>query len=221
MENNKSYHDWLFEESEEEKNIHAEIDAEQARHEATEECARHKNKLDELFKKLIEASKRRRQNGRAKARERKLIREPKKVDLEAFKRENEERYRKQFEGYPEPLKAAITAYNNLDEEAKKVFQRDTWAYHNEYDDYQNPQTTKKDLCDLLEILVQTTIDFIDERGLKDIDAIGFSADALQVSAKHGEWTPATDASIHAYGMDTVKGSDGREYTVEKRIGEYM
>ena len=161
MENNKSYHDWLFEESEEEKKIHAEIEAEQERHEKTEEYARHHNKLDELFKKLIEASKKRRENGRAKARERKLIREPKKVDLEAFKRENEERYRKQFEGYPEPLKAAITAYNNLDEEAKKVFQRDTWVYHNEYDEYPNPQTTKKDLCDLLEILVQTTIDFID------------------------------------------------------------
>lgn len=221
MENNKSYHDWLFEESEEEKEIHRQLDAEQKRYEKTEEFLKHEATLSELLAKLVEAGKRRRENAKVEARKHRVRREPKKVDMEAFKRENEERYRKKFEGYPEPLKEAITAYNKLDDAAKKVFQHDTWAYHPDYDTYQNPKTTKKDLSDLLEILVQTTIDFIDERGLDDIYSIGFGADSLQESRKFGEWTPATDADIHANGLGKIKGSDGKEYTVVQLIGEYM
>jgi len=86
---------------------------------------------------------------------------------------------------------------------------------------ENPQTTQQDIKELLEILVQTTIDFIKERGLKDLDAVGFSADSLQESSKYSEWTPATDASIRVYGQEKKVGSDGNEYYVENLIGEYM
>ena len=74
---------------------------------------------------------------------------------------------------------------------------------------------------LLEILVQTTIDFINERGLTDIYSVGFGADDLQGSAKFGEWEPCTDASIHVTGIGKEKSKDGHEYSVCQRIGEYM
>ena len=221
MEENKSYHDWLFEESEEETKIHEEINDVSDRFHQTKEYVQFTETLDSLFDKLIEAGKKRRENGKTEARKRGLRHEPKKVDLTEFKRKNEESYQKKFEGYPEPLKAAITAYNALDDGAKRVFQHDTWAYHHEYDKYENPQTTKEDLKDLLEILVQTTLDFINERGLKDIDAIGFGADSLQESAKRGEWTSSTDANIYATGMGKMKAKNGKEYAVTRLIGEYM
>lgn len=221
MEKNKSYHDWLFEESEEEKEIRKQLDEERDRYEKNEEFIKHSKILDDLFDKLTEAGKRRREKGKEEARRHRVHREPKKIDMEEFKRKNEEEHRKKFESYPEPLKQAITAYNDLDEQAKKVFQHETWVYHPDYDNYPNPQTKKEDLRDLLEILVQTTIDFINERGLKDIDSVGFGADSLQESARRGEWTPATDANVYANGYGKMKGSDGKEYCVLQRIGEYM
>ena len=75
--------------------------------------------------------------------------------------------------------------------------------------------------ELLEILVQTTIDFINERGLTDIYSVGFGADDLQGSAKFGEWEPCTDASIHVTGLGKEKGKDGHEYSVCQNIGSYM
>ena len=75
--------------------------------------------------------------------------------------------------------------------------------------------------ELLEILVQATIDFINERGLTDIYSVGFGADDLQGSAKFGEWEPCTDASIYVTGIGKEKSKDGHEYSVCQRIGEYM
>ena len=220
MKDKKTYYDWLFEESEEEKEIHSLLDQERERYESTEAYKEHQRTLDTLLDELVKAGKRRRE----KAKEHRPSRnkaKPVKVDMEAFRRENEQRYQEKFKTYPEALQRAITAYNELDETQKKVFARDTWVYHSEHDQFENPQTTKQDIRELLDILVQTTIDFIMERGLKDIDSVGFGADSLQESARFGEWTPATDASIHVYGMGYETSKDGTKYAVEKKIGDYM
>ena len=138
-----------------------------------------------------------------------------------WKAEQEEIHRQKFESYPENLKALIKAYEGLDDAQKKVFGQETLCHHSPYDDYKNPQTTKEDLGELLEILIQDTIDFIKERGLKDIDGIGFGVDGLQSSAKYGEWTPSSDANIYATGIGTMKGTDGDEYKVIQNIGELL
>ena len=220
MEDNMTYYERLFTRSEEEERIDAELDAERKRFEETEEYKEHTRKTRELLDDLIEAGKRRRKEAeqyKPSRRRGKL----KRVDPEVWKAEQKKIYEERFAGYPKELQDAINAFNALDENEKKAFCNDTWCWHPDYDDYENPQTTENDLKELLEILVQTTIDFINERGLKDIDAIGFSADSLQESAKWGEWVSATDASVHATGLGKEKGRNGEEYTVVKRIGEYM
>lgn len=221
MAKEKTYYDYLFTKSEEEEQIQAELDAERERYENTEEYKEHAKRLDDILDRLIEAGQRRRKEAeKYKPARRRTA--PKKIDMEAFKAEQEEKRKKEFESYPEELKTAINAYNALDENEKRKFASDTFVRHwTDYDDYENPQTTKEDLSELLEILVQTSIDFIRERGLKDIDAIGFSADSLQESSRWGEWTPATDASVYVTGLGVEKGKDGKEYTVVKKIGEYM
>lgn len=219
-EKEKTYYDWLFTRSKEEEEIQAEIDAEQKWYERQPVYKQHQKNVQQLLDKLIAAGEKRRKGAeqyKPSRRKGKL----KRVDPEVWKAEQKKIYDERFAGYPKELQDAINAYKALDENEKRKFASDTWAYHPDYDDYENPQTTKKDLSELLEILVQTCIDFIRERGLKDIDGIGFSADSLQESSKWGEWTPATDASVQASGLGTEKGRDGREYTVIKRIGEYM
>lgn len=220
MKEKKTYHDWLFTKSEEEEQIQAELDAERARYEQTEEYKEHTEKASDILDRLIEAGQRRRKEAE-KYKPAKRRGKAKWVDRENFKAQQEEAHRKEFESYPEELKTAINAYNALDENEKKKFASETFVRWTDYDDYESPQTTKKDMRELLEILVQTSIDFIMERGLKDIDAIGFSADSLQESARWGEWTPATDASVYVTGLGVEKGKDGKEYTVVKKIGEYM
>jgi hypothetical protein len=126
-----------------------------------------------------------------------------------------------IDSYPEPLRTIIRDYEALPDEAKKVFNKETYFYKPDYDDYKDPITTEKDMKELLEILVQTTIDFINERGLTDIYSVGFGADDLQSSAEAGEWICSTDASIHVTGMGKEKGKDGHEYTVCQHIGSYM
>ena len=54
-------------------------------------------------------------------------------------------------------------------------------------------------------LVQCCIDFVNENKNKEIDEVSFRVDALQVSAKHGEWTPATDSYCGLFGWDNVEG----------------
>ena len=137
------------------------------------------------------------------------------------KRRGQEIREQRIEALPDDLKSVIRSYEGLDDAAKKVFQRETWACRRDYDEYKDPITTEKDMKELLEILVQTTIDFISERGLTDIFSVGFSADDLQGSAKFGEWEPCTDASISITGMGKEKSKDGHEYSVCQRIGEYM
>lgn len=57
----------------------------------------------------------------------------------------------------------------------------------------------KDTNDLHFLLVETIIDFIKERQLKEVEEIVFRVDSLQESVKHGSWHPSTDSSLVLYG----------------------
>lgn len=222
MAEEKTYYDWLFEQSEEEKDIHRRLDEERERFENTDVYKEHYAKVDELMEELkVEGQKRREEAKKHKPKRRAKAKHMSEEELAAFKAEGRRIKEERIESYPEELKSLIKAYENLDEGAKKVFKKETYFYAPDYDDYKDPQTTKEDIRELLEILVQETIDFINERGLKDIWSVGFSADDLQTSAEYGEWTPATDASLYVSGMGKEKGKDGKEYSVIQNIGNYM
>ena len=142
-------------------------------------------------------------------------------EMAELREKNRKEKEARIDSYPEPLHTIIRDYEALPDEAKKVFNKETYFYKPDYDDYKDPITTEKDMKELLEILVQTTIDFINERGLTDIYSVGFGADDLQGSAKFGEWEPCTDASIYVTGIGKEKSKDGHEYTVCQHIGSYM
>ena len=216
-----SYYDWLFKESDEEKEINRQLDEERARFENTEVYKEHWAKVDGLLERLKVAGQKRREEAKRhkpKKVKAKYLSEEEMVELrEKGRKEKEAR----INSYPEPLRTIIREYEALPDEAKKVFNKETYFCKPDYDEYKDPITTEKDMKELLEILVQTTIDFINERGLTDIYSVGFGADDLQGSAKFGEWGPCTDASIRVTGLGKEKGKDGHEYSVCQRIGEYM
>ena len=87
-------------------------------------------------------------------------------------------------------------------------------------DYKSPISTSDDAKDLLNILVDTTIDFLKERKLDDVYEVSFSADGLHDSVAYGEWTPSTDASISFVGLQEDEDED-KEYRVRKSITSYM
>lgn len=224
MSEEKTFFDFLFEESEEEKEIQKKLDEERTRYETTDAFKEHEARLGELLDELKKAGKERREEARKYFRSRrkgKTFSFKTDEEIAEIRRKNQEAYEKEIEALPDDLKAVIRGYEALEEPAKEVFKKKTWAYHSDYDKYKNPKTTEKDLSELLQILVQTTIDFINERDLAEIDAIGFSVDGLRDSLEWGEWEPSTDASISAYGLGTEKGEDGKEYGVVQKIGEYM
>ena len=87
------------------------------------------------------------------------------------------------------------------------------------------KTKTEHIKELQEILVQTCIDYINKHDLTDIWGVYFQADNLSVSAKFGEWTPATDSSISVEGIGTHKfiRENGEEWNTGERyeIGRYM
>jgi len=216
-----TYYDWLFKESDEEKEIHRQLDEERASFENTEVYKEHYAKVDELLERLKVAGQKRREEAKKHKPRRVKARHLSEEEMAEFREKNRKEKEARIDSYPEPLRAVIRDYEALPGEAKKVFNKETYFYKPDYDDYKDPVTTEKDMKELLEILVQTTIDFINERGLTDIYSVRFGADDLQGSAKFGEWEPCTDASIHVTGLGKEKGKDGHEYSVCQNIGSYM
>lgn len=217
----KTYYDWLFEESDEEKEINRLIDEERARYEGTEAYKEHEAKLDELLDDLKRAGERRREEAKKHKPKRVKAKHMGEEEMAEFRENNRKEREARIEALPEPVRSLIRGYETLDEPAKKVFRRETWVYEPDYGDYENPITTEKDMKELLEILVQTTIDFVNERGLTDIYSVGFGVDDVQSSAGAGEWVSSTDANINVTGLGKEKGRGDQEYTVIKKIGGYM
>lgn len=221
MEEEMSYYDWLFRNSDEEKEINKQLDEERARFENTEVYKEHHAKVDELLERLKVAGEKRREEAKKHKPKRVKAKHLSEEEMAELREKNRKEKEARIDSYPEPLRTVIRDYEALPDEAKKVFNKETYFYKPDYDDYKDPITTEKDMKELLEILVQTTIDFINERSLTDIYSVGFGADDLQGSAKFGEWKPCTDASIYVTGIGKEKSKDGHEYSVCQRIGEYM
>lgn len=58
--------------------------------------------------------------------------------------------------------------------------------------------TKEQISELHNLLVDTCIKYLKDNDINDVDRILLSADSLQYSKKHGEWTPATDSCLTGY-----------------------
>ena len=86
------------------------------------------------------------------------------------------------------------------------------------DKYKNPKTTKSDIKDLHELLVQTCVNFIKERNLTEIYEVNFGVDGLENDASEfGEWTPGMDSSLSVIGLQ--REDDDDDFRVRKIIGE--
>jgi hypothetical protein len=221
MKEEMTYYDWLFRDSDEEKEINRQLDEERTRFENTEVYKEHHAKVDELLERLKVAGEKRREEAKKHKPKRVKAKYLSEEEMAELREKNRKVKEARIDSYPESLRTIIRGYEALPDEAKKGFNKETYFYKPDYDDYKDPITTEKDMKELLEILVQTTIDFINERGLTDIYSVEFGADDLQGSAKFGEWEPCTDASIYVTGTGKEKGRNGDEYTVCQKIGEYM
>ena len=210
-------YDKMFTRSEKEEAIWNKIEEERKRFQNTAEYKEHDEKMDALFKEASDAHKERISEAKEYRRNkfpRKKISETKE-ETEKRLVEARKRHEEIIASYPQALRNAIEAYESLGEDAKKVFEHETWCYHNELSEMKNKQITEEQTRQLHYILVQTCIDFINENNLKDVDAVSFSADALQESAKYNEWTPATDSFLSLEGMEKSEEDGG--FMVRKLI----
>lgn len=82
--------------------------------------------------------------------------------------------------------------------------------------YNNPKTTKENIKELQELLVQTIINYCVEHNLQEIDEVNFNVDGLSGdSFREQKWTPGTDSYIEVIGLQP----EGK-YMVRKFIGDY-
>ena len=203
----------MFDKTEKEDEIWKKINEENERFESTPECLEHREKINKLYKEVSEAQKERIDDAKEYRRNKfpRKVKNYTETEEEKEKRiaENRRKHEEKVNSYPVNLRDAIKLYESLSEEEKKIFDYSTWCYHNgELDDMENKQITHEQTRELHDILVQTCIDFINDNNLKDVDAVSFSADALQESAKYNEWTPATDSFLTLEGVEKSEKDGG-------------
>lgn len=124
--------------------------------------------------------------------------------------------KKKIEDSPE-LTDAISAVSKLSEADKKnLYFR---CLREEIPESKENRVDDDTMSELHYILVQTAIDFINEKKLPNVEAVRFSADGLRESSKYGEWTPATDSFLTLEGIVDEKfiDDDGTERTIPSRV----
>lgn len=153
---------------------------------------------------------------------------------ETFKKQEEKRKRHPVK--PQPLIVDPVENERLLESEKKIdkildliepltkSEKENFMYgfnirygYKGFDKYENPVTTIQDIKDLQEALVQTVINFLDDRKLTDIDEVHFNFDAAQDSVKEYKWCPASDSTISVIGLQKEKDSG---MTARRLIGQY-
>lgn len=204
----------MFKRTEKEEEIQSRIDKEYEDFEKSPEHIAHRARLKVLFDEMHEAQAERVKKGKEYRKEHfprrgvdlsKETKEQREKRIAEAKKRKEER----IASLPEMLKQTIIMYNSLSDEEKKVFCHEAVGYKDsELDNMVNKQITHEQTRQLQDILVQTCIDFINENGLKDVDAVRFSADALQTSAKFKEWTPDTDSFLTLEGVEKSEKDGG-------------
>ena len=191
----ESWIDMLLNESDEEKRLNEKYMNELHVFENSPEYIAHRKRCNDILDELKDVRRKRIEEAKNTRRETRAL---KKVDVkEIVKKANKAKK----DSCSEKVNALIDAYNGLSDDEKRRFKYMTYDEISEIPDHVNPKTTHQDICDLQEILVQDVIDFINERGLDEIDAVNFRADGLTVSAKEGKWTSSTDSSISVEGLD--------------------
>lgn len=203
------YFDEILHKSDAEKKIDEEIHNKMEEFENSEAHKQYRAELDVLFKKESALKAERWENAKKKRPERKPIKTKSKEEMDEWRKKAREEKEARINELPENLKNAIKAFESLTDEEKTVFAKETYTYTKpDLDDYSKRQITHEQTIDLHEVLVQTCIDYINEHGLKDVDAVYFSADALQESSRFGEWTPSTDSFLTLEGMEKSKEDGG-------------
>lgn len=203
----ESWIDMLLNESDEEKRLNEKYMNELHVFENSPEYVEHRKRCNDILDELKDVRRKRIEWAKNTRRETRAL---KKVEVKEI---IEKANKSKKDSCSEKVNALIDAYNGLSDDEKRRFKYMTYDEMSEIPDHVNPKTTHQDICDLQEILVQDVIDFINERGLNEIDAVDFRADGLTVSAKEGKWTPSTDSSISVEGLDN---SD--KYPSRTRIG---
>ena len=108
MKEEMTYYDWLFKESDEEKEIYRLMDEERARYEGTETYKEHAAKLDELFEKLkVEGQKRRKEAEKHKPKRRAKAKHISEEEMAKFREQNRLEREARIDALPEPLRSII------------------------------------------------------------------------------------------------------------------
>lgn len=199
------YYNTFMNKSEEEIAISKEIDEENERFENLPIVKEHREKVDVLWKKEHEVLVKRLE----KARELRPTRNRVKLSSEP------KREKQKVEWSPE-LENAVKAVNALDHGDKVMLSR--ICFSERIPDGKN-KVDDEVINELHHVLVQTVLDFINEKKLKGIWSVGFSADSLAESAECGYWTPATDSFLGLEGIEDVTYTDdnGVEHTISGRV----
>lgn len=204
-------------ESPEEIELQAQADKLREEYENTPAYIEYRKKIRETYKKISEAFRKRINGGREKhdsvQEHKKLTTEEKAQLREEIKRREAEEFARMPQSYIE----AVLAYNKLTDPAlRQKFRYKTYnPALDEIPRHKNPKTTEQDISDLQNILVQDVIDFLNERGLQEVDTVAFHVDGLGESLKNGKWTSSSDSSIRFEGLDT----EG-EWPLRTLIGNY-
>lgn len=128
--------------------------------------------------------------------------------------------KKKIEDSPE-LVDAISAVSKLSEADKKnLYFR---CLREEIPESKENRVDDDTMSELHHILVQTVIDFLNEKKLSNVEAVHFSADGLRESSQYGEWTPATDSFLTLEGLTDEEWTDDdgvkRTYPARVEIGK--
>lgn len=210
----KEFFNELLTEGAKELDIQAEIKAAREVFEHSEIVRQHNEKMHYLYDNLDKARKERTADVR-KRYNKEITRNT--VSEEKFKQffeRNKENIFQQFINLPSVMKDNIEYFNSLNKDERKKINKFI-KKDNNLSSYENPLTTEEHADKLTHILIQTCIDFINTYGLTDIDGISFNADGLKVSAKYGEWTPSTDASITIEGIQKENDIETRKLIIGK------
>jgi len=118
----------------------------------------------------------------------------------------------------EKVKQLAEDFINLSNDEKQEFVKRVRTHWPDWtcENYENPTTTKENVKELQEQMVQLCIDYLNANNLDDVEEVQFTADMLQVSKKHGKWSSATDSFIEVYGFQ----DDENGIKVRKLVGEY-
>ena len=201
------YYDALLTRGDEENRIMALIDEENENFESNEFVKKHR----ELVKFLYEEEHNAFLERMSKVKEMNPTRRNR-----AFKSEPLAKRKKKIEDSPE-LVDAISAVSKLSEADKRnLYFR---CLREDIPESKENRVDDDIMSELHHILVQTAIDFINEKKLSNVEAVRFSADGLRESSKYGEWTPATDSFLTLEGIVDEKfiDDDGTERTIPSRV----